>query len=86
MASLKAKDYVFIDGDNLCHLDAVIGSNARCYTTYDIMKRFEKVEKKRGGGHMKYRAKVRAFVKKLPFKDGCPQAWERDRCPKSSEP
>lgn len=74
IAELKATDYKFIDGDNLSHLDAVVGVDTRCYTTDDIMLKFQNFENKRDNGHRNYRIKVNAFVKNLPFKNGCPKS------------
>lgn len=71
IAELNATDYKFIDGDNLSHLDAVVGFDTRCWTLNDILTKFERLENRRGRARRKYRRKVASFVDSLQFEDGC---------------
>lgn len=74
IAELNATDYKFIDGNNLTHLDAIVGLDTRCWTLNDILTKFEGSENQRDSAHKNYRSKVAAFVNSLSFQDGCVNA------------
>ena len=74
IAELNATDYTFVDGNKMNHFDSIVAFDSRCYTTNAILSRFKKLEDDRDDAHKQYRAKVDAFIKNLPFEDGCPRS------------
>lgn len=68
---LNATDFRIIHGDGMRHIGVVLAADSRCYIYNDLLYRFNKFENGRGRERNHYRSKVAAYLKKLPFGDGC---------------
>lgn len=69
---LNTTDYETVYGEDLNHIDAVVGFDTRCYTTDKVLLRFDRIEKERDAAHKAYRLRVAAHLKSLGYENGCP--------------